>query len=294
MSELSPRMQWPYPAADDDPWFDTFVDMVSAADASAFAAREDRHLIMGEGGALSWDIGTSTLSWASNILLSAGMTGFRWEVPAGSIVLNAGEVLYVVLSRNPLQNTSLTALKASVVPNTDDALALAIRIGNVVYWRNGLRMLGGTMPSLSPVQVTAASFCFASSVLDARTSADSAERIVGGGLFDGSLGVPTQVAFNLVGLYVATGTVGNCRLRLYDVGTESTPAAPNLRSTLTIPFASAGGTRSFSNVLSVVSSLSGSDQILNTPRVYEVTAELDGADGVNDTFHVYRGSLEVT
>lgn len=293
MADQSPRMLWPFPSKEDDPWFDQFESFVRAADASGFAAREDRHLTMGDGGPLTWTPSTDTLAWGSEIFISAAMTGFRWRIAASSVTLQIGEVLYVDLNRNPLTNVLLIEKTASVVPNTDNALALAIRIGNNIYWRNGLRMTGGTIPSLSPVQITAASFSLSHSP-PVRTFADAAELVVGGGLFDGSMTIPTQVAFNLIGLYVATGTAGDCRLRIYDIGTEATPAAPVLRSTLTIPFASGNATRSFSNVLSVVGTITGIDQILNTPRLYEVSAELDGADGASDIFHVYRGSLEVT
>jgi hypothetical protein len=292
MAEQTPRLSWPYPSQNDDPWFDAFVSFTLAMDASGFASREDRHLIMGEGGVIDWDIGTDTLSWAGEIFLSSAMTGFSWRVPADSVTIQQGEVLYVNLARNPLTNVNLTPAVASTIPNTDDALALAIRFGNTILWRTGLRMLGGSAPSLSPVSVTSASFSLAHN--GSRTTADPVELIVGGGLFDGGIGIPNQVEFNLVGFFVATGAVGNCRLRLYDVGTPSTPAAPVLRSTLTIPFASAGGTVSFSNALSIVSSITGVDQILDSQRVYEVTAELDGADGLNDIFNVWRGSLEVT
>jgi hypothetical protein len=285
-------MTWPYPTAETDPWFESFVAFVLAMDASGHASREDRNVFAAEGGVITWVPGTDTLSWAGEIFISAPSTGFSWRVPANSVTLNVGEVLYVSLARNPLSNVALSPLVASSAPNTDNALVLAVRFGDTVIWRTGLRMLSGSSPSLSPVSVISASFSLAHA--GTRTTADPVELIVGGGLFDGAVGIPLQVEFNLTGFFVATGTVGDCLLRLYDVGTPSTPAAPVLRSTLTIPFASAGGTVSFSNVLAIVSTITAIDQILDTQRVYEVTAELDGADGLSDVFNVWRGSLEVS
>lgn len=154
--------------------------------------------------------------------------------------------------------------------------------------------LDSTTGMLDPSVVSAsstASFTYAHNAT--RDTASPLELIIGGGTFDGSISIPTQVAFNLVGFFTATGTVGNCILRLYDVGAPGTPTAPNLRSALTLPFASAGATRSLTNVLTVVSTLTATDQILNSLRMYEVTAELSGADGLNDVFNTWRASIEV-
>lgn len=151
MPEQTPRLSWPYPSKEDDPWFDAFVNMALAMDVSGFASREDRHLIMGEGGTVAWDLGTSTLSWGSDFFINGMMTGFRSRVAPGSVVLDEGEVFYVTLTRNPLTNVYLAVQKLNVVPSTDNDLALAFRLDDKIYWRTGLMLSDGdTATSVSP------------------------------------------------------------------------------------------------------------------------------------------------
>ena len=154
MAELTPRMQWPYPSVDEDPWYAKEVDYKNAVDVSGYASREDRHLILAEGGNVSWVLGTETLAWSAILQIAAPVTGFLWQVAAGNVVLANGEVLYVTLSRGPGANTAVTAAKASTVPSNDGALVLAIRVGDVIWWRNGLRLADGDVAtSISPVSL---------------------------------------------------------------------------------------------------------------------------------------------
>lgn len=139
----SPRMRWPYPGRDTDPWFETFLDMLQGLDASGFASREDRQLILGGGGTASFEASTGTVSWTAPIEIFSPIGGFILSIPAGSIVLENGEVLYVTLSRSPTQNVTLSTAKAANVPNTDDAFALAIRRGSNVFWRHGIKLGDG-------------------------------------------------------------------------------------------------------------------------------------------------------
>lgn len=139
----SNRMQWPYPSENQQPWFDAFEDFVSAQDASAYASREDRQSILTEGGTISWTVGTSTLEWSANLSVTSPISGFLQNVEASSLVIDAGEVVYVTLTRAPTNNQSLTPVVASQVPSTDSAFVLAVRVGDKVYWRNGLSMDDG-------------------------------------------------------------------------------------------------------------------------------------------------------
>lgn len=143
MSEQTPRMTWPFPSKEDDPWFDNFVAFALAMDVSGFAAREDRNILLAEGGTVTWDVATSTLSWSAPIVLTSAMTGFTWQVPASSEVINQGEFLSVTLARNVLQNRNLATTVASTVPNSDNALALAVRINDRIYWRHGVLLNDG-------------------------------------------------------------------------------------------------------------------------------------------------------
>lgn len=135
----TPRLTWPYPSQNKDPWFDEFKSMVEAMDASGYASREDRHLVLMGGGTVSWSIlsGVGTLTWTAPMDISASIAGFLWTIPAGSIQLTDGEILYVSLVRAPSQNTQVSAQKASQVPSTDGACLINIRRDSRFFFRNG-------------------------------------------------------------------------------------------------------------------------------------------------------------
>jgi hypothetical protein len=136
MAEQSPRLVLPYPSAEDDPWFDAFRDFVNAIDAVGYASREDRHAVLAEGGVINWT--APTFSWASALMITAPITGFLWQIPAGNIDIANGETAYVTLSRAPGSNTNVAIVASSTVPSTNDAFAIATRIGDRLYVRNGL------------------------------------------------------------------------------------------------------------------------------------------------------------
>jgi len=137
------KMIWPYPSKDTDPWFESFESMVTAMDSSGYASREDRSIIFGGGGDVTWDAGTSTLTWADDIVAYSMIAGFRLSIPAGSVVVPDTQVLYANLTRSPIGNASIAVVAAGSVPNTNSAMALAVRVGNVIYWRWGSKIETG-------------------------------------------------------------------------------------------------------------------------------------------------------
>lgn len=139
----SPRMSWPYPAEFTKQWFEAFKVFVEALDASGFASREDRHLILSGGNVVSWDGASSTLQWTGAINLVSPITGFQVQVEAASITVEDGQVVYAVLTRAPTRNVTVEAVIAGQVPNTDTAITLAVRVGSRIYWRNGLLLDSG-------------------------------------------------------------------------------------------------------------------------------------------------------
>lgn len=146
MSEQSPRMSWSYPSRDDDPWYDSFSDFVNASDGSAFASREDRSLIWSGGGTLSWTLSSETFAWTNTINIYSPMSGKLIQVAAGSVVGWAdGEIVYVDVTRLALTNTTKTLQKATSLPSTDDAVALAVRIGNLIFFRTGISLADGNI-----------------------------------------------------------------------------------------------------------------------------------------------------
>jgi len=147
MSQQTPRMQAPYPSRETDPWYDDFVDYVNSADASGYAAREDRHLILMDGGTVAWDLATETLSWTEDILVLSGIVGRSWIVNAGSIVLSAanGVIFYSEINRAPGENTAIAALAANTLTAVagNNALAIAVRHDDIIYFRTGISLADG-------------------------------------------------------------------------------------------------------------------------------------------------------
>jgi len=144
MSESSPRMQWPYPTREDDPWYEFFRDYISAADASGYAAREDNSIIWTGGGTVSWDLATETLTWTGTINIYSPIGSRLLQIAAGSIAdWKNGEVVYVVLTRQPLANIAASLVKASQLPSNDNARSFAVRIGDVIYFRTGMSLGDG-------------------------------------------------------------------------------------------------------------------------------------------------------
>jgi hypothetical protein len=142
-------MEWPIPTENQNPWYEAFTALVAAQDGSAFAAREDRQVIMLGGGTVSWT--APTLTWDASIFLTAPIEGFLWSVPAGSVTIEEGQALYATLVRGPTGNTPVVVAVGSQVPSSDQALVLAVRIGTRIYFRTGLSIVsGGSSSGVSP------------------------------------------------------------------------------------------------------------------------------------------------
>lgn len=139
----STRMSFPFPAENQDPWFDPFEDFVAAMDASAYAAREDRHIILGGGGTFSFDAIGGSLTFDEDLEVFSPIKGFKFTVPAATVVMVEGAVFFVDLVRSPTVGQTLTAQSANQVPNSDTAYIIAIRRGSSVFFRHGLELPTG-------------------------------------------------------------------------------------------------------------------------------------------------------
>jgi hypothetical protein len=141
----SPRMGWPYPEENQDPFWDAFVAFVAAQDASVFALKEDRDLLIMNGGTVSFTASSGLLSWSLPIELNSAVTGFKWTLPAGSVNLNDGDYLYVTLPHNPTTNLNVASGSGSTLPKTDidNPIVLGLRNGDRVYFRDGKVLLDG-------------------------------------------------------------------------------------------------------------------------------------------------------
>lgn len=152
MSETTSRMNYTYPSRDEDPWYDSFESLVTALDSSTFAHREDRSLVFAGGGTLSWTVATSTFTWDDTIQIASTISGRRISISANSLTLTDGQILYLDLTRQPLSNISTSFQVANQLPSTNNACAVAVRIGGVVYFRTGISLTdGATSTGIAPV-----------------------------------------------------------------------------------------------------------------------------------------------
>jgi hypothetical protein len=142
------KMIWPYPNKDSDPWFEMFESMVAAQDASGYASREDRNIILNGGSLISFTASNGLLQWTAPIVLLSPISSLKESIATGFVNILDGQWLYVNVTRAPQSAISLTALVANQVPNTNDAFVIAVRDGSSVYFRNGARIGDGETTTL--------------------------------------------------------------------------------------------------------------------------------------------------
>ena len=147
----TPRVKIPYPAENDNPFYDVFQSGMLAIDASLYAAREDRNLLMMRGGVLAFNASTGVFSWGSPIELLSPLTGVHLFLDAASVTVADGQGIVVTLVRSPLTSQSLVVTVADRVrsePLGDDQLLIGYRYLNRLYFRNGKTLNDGDSVAL--------------------------------------------------------------------------------------------------------------------------------------------------
>lgn len=137
MANETARMAIPYPSEFEDPWFAAFVSLMESLDGHDFAAFEDRNLFVMGGGTFSWDAGTSTLTWGGDLELNTPSTGNLQTLAAGSQVISDGQMWVVDVSRGASDVVTLADDSDSQLDPSDAVVALCIRRGDLLYFRNG-------------------------------------------------------------------------------------------------------------------------------------------------------------
>lgn len=151
MKDLSPRLQWPIPEENTEPFYDAFVALIAAIDASVYGpAREDRNLLLASSATVTFDAGTGVAAWDAALEVLSAPAGFLWQLPAGSATIPDGSLLYVKLTRAPTSSVGLEVYVGSVVDavRAEDALVLAFRRGSSIFWRNGKVLPSGASEAL--------------------------------------------------------------------------------------------------------------------------------------------------
>lgn len=135
-------MEWPFPNREDNPWYDGFVDFIRSVDASGFASREDRNLILSGGGILTWT--GSVLTWTAPFQVFSPSTGFFTMLAAASLAVADNQVIRAEIVRHPGQNNVVAAEVAAFALNTNNSLLLGMRRGTSFYFRSGQAIQAGT------------------------------------------------------------------------------------------------------------------------------------------------------
>jgi len=264
----SPKNQWPYPKNFEDPFFDKFVAMINAIDASFFTTREDKNFVLFGGGIVSFNATSGELAWTAPLEAISVTSGFHWFSPSpsvgGSVVLQDGEFFYISLVRNPQTSQSCTPVAASVIPPSDDALVIAQRIGNIVVFRNGVAVSSGQSVNLFTTQLTLETRY--PGVAGVQPTDEPSFVGVGAIYFD-----PTSVFGNGVGtkfraILETTDALLPAECRLYNVTDGEVVAGSTLASPATV-----------ATMLT-----SGALTLPLTPKLYEVQVRMDGVAGPSD------------
>jgi len=288
----TPRMNWPFPNENKDPWYEALENFSNALDASGYAAREDRQLILIGGGTIDWDAVGSILQWSGSFQVVSPISGFLLSVPATSVTIEDGQALYAKLTRAPTRNLNVEVVVENQVPQTDTDYILAIRVGDSIYWRNGLSMdSGDSMPGVTIRNVGAGAKDWQVDFADVylyTQAVVAVEETVGQAQFDGSrIGASALRFFAMVSPTFAGA--GTALVRLYDQGPAvGPPGAAQLVSTLSTIVG--GGPQHLDQVLTVAGAV-GVNQIMNVPRMYEIRVITSALPG--DTIFVGGGGMEV-
>lgn len=141
--ELSPRMEWPFPSENEDPWYPSYEDQIRAMDASGFAAREDRNLILSGGGTLTWNT-TTGLTWTAPFNVWSPSTSFFSQLQPNTLLPANGQCIRSEIVRAPGSNRSVAAEVAPIMQNTDNSYVLGMRTGSSFVFRNGVVIQNGT------------------------------------------------------------------------------------------------------------------------------------------------------
>lgn len=281
------KMLWPYPTKDSDPWFAGFESMTGAMDASGYAAREDRNILISGGGTVSFTASTGLVSWSAAIVLMSPISGFKLTLPAGSAVLADGAHLCVNVVRAPTGNSSLASFVSAQVPNTDSAMLLAVRNGSAVYFRNGSEVGDGQSKTLfSSGGLQAGSSLVSMIKLSTRESHDSdTALVVGGDSFSPiTFDIPGFTKTMVFRAVAANGDIGlSNTVQLYNVTDSDLIATLTFTSTTT------------TKMEAVLVQGAGAGQIDPVAKIYEVRIALGApSGGPTETIELYGAEIIVT
>lgn len=176
----TPKMNFPYPEYKKKPYYNKIVEFFNAVDAAVFAlseggnhetlagllggatadhwhltqaqhddllsegpaSREDRNVFVFGGGNFTFDSISGQLSWDNDLIIVSLLAYAATVIPAGSVVIPAGQVAYVKLTR-PVSDMVAT-IQIGTIGTNDVDYGICVRPENdLIIFRTGVTLSGG-------------------------------------------------------------------------------------------------------------------------------------------------------
>lgn len=137
-----------FPNEDEEPFHDSHAIGMVQTDQIQYANAENTNLVWSGGGTASWTAGTNTFVWGADIKVTGMTTGPRFAIiPASSIELEDGEVIFFVMPRLMIADTTVEVIRSNRVFNVDSKLnnlkVFIVRIGDTLFFGDGGSLLDG-------------------------------------------------------------------------------------------------------------------------------------------------------
>lgn len=137
----TPRNQFPYPSEREEPFYDNFVAGILAEDNAHWAHADNTNLTFYSEAVFTWNAGTDTLSWDDIIYVSGFADQFPAFIPAGSVQIQDGEVVFFKMLRLLGEATELTLYRSNRIflqgSRLHDLKLFVRRVGTTLYFGGG-------------------------------------------------------------------------------------------------------------------------------------------------------------
>lgn len=136
--------EYSYPNEDQDPFYDAIRNFWNAQDVSIWNNKLRSNFIMAGGGTLTWDVGSSLLSWTENFALKHLVSGFLIEYVYGTDGINReiniedNQIVYGKFSSAITAAQTKNLFVADSLDKNDDYFVLCWRYNDKLYFQNGI------------------------------------------------------------------------------------------------------------------------------------------------------------
>jgi hypothetical protein len=116
--------------------------LLNDIDSSIYALREDNQVMLFGGGTLSLTLATDTFAWDEDFTIVNSINGGAITVVAGSLVVTAGQMIYIGVTRPISGTSSLSLSAASSLGSDENKFFIGMRIGDNLYIRGNTKVTG--------------------------------------------------------------------------------------------------------------------------------------------------------